>query len=138
MKLPPIKIYWRCWLGILLTAFVVKIGIACVFPKTNTSLFVLIYIIAIWLPIMVLNLLESRSLAAYIQASQKERWPEISRAIGQGKRWKNGFRFLGFLKSDEDFGDPEISRRKLRYKSFIKFVLFAFVAFPVVAGLLSI
>jgi len=87
---------------------------------------------------MVLNYVEGRSLTNFIRESQKERWAEVSRKIGQTENWHNGFKYLRFVYSSDDLGDPEIQLKKLRYRSFIKFVLVAFFAFPVAAGLLGI
>jgi len=138
MKLPAIKVYWLSWAGITCGALGLKMMLFLVAPKFDTSSFFIVYLVGVWLPIVVLNFLEGKALAPYVKKAQACGGGEVSELIGQGESWSNRFKMMSFLFSTEDFGDREFLMIKLRYRSFLKFALFALLSFPIVAGLLSL
>ena len=119
-------------------ALIAKYLLSTYAPKVDTSSMFGVYIVLIWIPIMVLNLVEGRSLPKYLKSAHPAKWEELTTILGFGPGFRNGFRSLNFILSDDDLGDPEVARRKTRYRGFLKFTIAAFVGFPIVSVLLSL
>lgn len=97
----------------------------------------IVYIVGVWIPIMVLNLVEGRFLPKYLKSAHPLKWIELTTIFGLGPGFSNGFRSLDFILSRDDLGDPEVARLKTRYRGFLKFTLIAFIGFPIVGVILS-
>lgn len=94
------------------------------------------YAMGTWLPIMVLNLVESRHLGSYLRSCHRNRWEELNYIPVLGCVGHNGFRMVRWLYSKEDFGDPKVVTMKAEYRGFVRLAMAVFFSYLVIMPVL--
>jgi len=97
----------------------------------------IVYLLATWLPIMALNIIEGRKLMEYLKMHHRQKWEELTYVPFFGPGGHNGFRTIPWLYSSDDLGDPAVAALKAQRRGFIRFVLTVFFSYLIFLPLLS-
>jgi hypothetical protein len=133
-----VRVYWHVWLGILALTFLLRFTVLGGFGDDRGFSLSVVYMLATWLPIMVLNMMESSRLMAYLKKHHYKKWEDLTYIPWLGKNGSNGFRTLPWLYSPDDLGDQELAALKEEHRKFIRWVMTVFLSYLVIFPLLCI
>jgi hypothetical protein len=130
-RYPRTSYYWLGWVTVIFAfatvRFVVIPRLATV-PQFNLGI---CYALAVWLPIMALNLYKGRRLMLYLRDRHNDKWVELTTIPGFGFGHVNGFRSVPWLFSADTLADPVLANIKSEYRRFIYWVLTVFFTMPI-------
>ena len=120
------------------TGWIVVVCVIVIFALLGAKPGALIpaYLLATWLPMMVINFYEGRRLMGYLKEHHNERWAYLTSSFLGGPGGANSFRSLPFIYSADDLGDPCVGGLKRNYRRIVLLMGLMFVHYPVaVVGL---
>ena len=97
-------------------------------------LFPLFYLFFVWLPLLLISFVKGSKLTDYLKKNHKERYIEFTGAkMGTLRYYK-----IGFLFSEDDFNDPNVTLLKQNCKNWFKFMLVCFIGFILVSIIMEL
>jgi hypothetical protein len=94
------------------------------------------YGLGTWLPVMALNVIEGRRLVSHLKMHHPQNWGRLTCVPGLGFGMHNGFRFLRWLYSSDDFGDSTVASLKQELRRFYLWVLTVFFSYVIIMPVL--
>jgi hypothetical protein len=92
--------------------------------------------IATWVPVMVSSWFEGQRLTSYLLDNHPATWSRLTHVPWLGPGGQNSFRFLPWLYSRDDLGDPVVASLKQEHRDFLRWWLTVFVSYLVVLPVL--
>jgi hypothetical protein len=131
-------VYWFSWLLLVVVGFTIRLVAGPrPFPNIPAGLG-LLYAAATWLPLMLINVIESHQMMAYLRAHHHEKWRELTYVPFIGPGGRNNFRTLPWLLSDDDLGDPALAVKKSAIRRLLALVLTVFFTYGSFIPLLGV
>lgn len=127
------RTYWLAWIAAVIVACAIRF---VVFDRDDDRFLLGIgYMLGTWLPIMFLNVYESRLPTSYLEKHHRAKWEELTRRSAF-ENPAHAISRLGWIYSPVSLGDPEVLRTKREYRQFVHFMLTVFCTYLVIMPIL--
>ena len=126
-----LKIYWRVWIAALLLVLILRLTVFLRAPSGERFHLALAFMLGTWLPMMILNGLESYRLRNYLKERHPSMWDSLTTV---------GLRFLPAviqLCSRDDLSDPVVAALKDERRRFARLGFTMFFTYPVMFIILA-
>jgi hypothetical protein len=136
-----IRDYWFAWGVIVVLVTTGILLIRWLIPGSARSIagyLIPVYMLATWLPIMVIDFIEGRRLMEYLKKCHFEKWKDLTYVPGFGSGGTNSFRALGFVYSEDNLSDPHVRFLKHNYRRVQLLLWSVFFSSPVLFLVIAI